>query len=114
MNIDLVVIYTNQLEECRAFYAGIGLHLEPEQHGRGPAHYAAVLTGGAVLELYPAGKRPATGCVRLGLTALAHDRHDLPPGRHTLTDPDGRTVILTIPEENPLRCVGLVSVGWCQ
>lgn len=67
MNIDLVVIYTNQLEECRAFYAGIGLHLEPEQHGRGPAHYAAVLTGGAVLELYPAGKRlPAPGPHRTG------------------------------------------------
>ncbi|MFG2894929.1 VOC family protein [Streptomyces sp. NPDC048248] len=101
MIIDLAVIYTNQLDECRDFYAGLGLDLVPEQHGNGPAHYAAVLAGGSVLELYPATNRPATGHLRLGLTAPAAGA-PLPAGRHTLTDPDGRTVVLTIPEENSM------------
>ncbi|MEV7522838.1 VOC family protein [Streptomyces sp. NPDC091371] len=96
MNIDLAVIYTERLEACRDFYGGLGLTLVPEQHGSGPAHYAATLADGGVLELYPAGKRPATGYLRLGLTASG-PVGELPPGRHTLTDPDGRTVVLTAP-----------------
>ncbi|RSS39770.1 VOC family protein [Streptomyces sp. WAC07061] len=89
MTIDLLVIYTNQLEECRDFYAGLGLVLVPERHGNGPDHYAATLADGTVLELYPATRRPETGYLRLGLTG------DSP---RTLTDPDGRTIVLTAPE----------------
>ncbi|MFD9081975.1 VOC family protein [Streptomyces erythrochromogenes] len=97
MGIDLLVIYTARLEECRGFYAGLGLDLVPEKHGDGPDHYAAVFADGAVLELYPATRRPETGYVRLGLTVAAHRAGDRPVGRHTLTDPDGRTVVLTVP-----------------
>lgn len=95
MTIDLLVIYTNRLDECRDFYAGLGLALVPERHGNGPDHYAATLADGSVLELYPATRRPETGYLRLGLTA---------PGRApaTLTDPDGRTVVLTTPEPSPM------------
>ncbi|MEU4353352.1 VOC family protein [Streptomyces virginiae] len=98
MTIDLLVICTTRLEECRAFYAGLGLDLVPEKHGDGPDHYAAAFADGGVLELYPATRRPETGYLRLGLTAPARDTEGRTPGRHTLTDPDGRTVVLTVPE----------------
>uniref|UniRef100_A0AAU2JLG6 VOC family protein n=1 Tax=Streptomyces sp. NBC_00049 TaxID=2903617 RepID=A0AAU2JLG6_9ACTN len=99
MIIDLAVIYTTRLDACRDFYGLLGLDLVPEQHGDGPAHYAATLADGGVLELYPATRRPATGYLRLGLTAPTHGPRFLPAGRHTLTDPDGRTVVLTVPRE---------------
>ncbi|MFE9462617.1 VOC family protein [Streptomyces virginiae] len=101
MTIDLLVIYTTRLEECRAFYAGLGLDLVPEKHGDGPDHYAAAFADGGVLELYPATRRPGSGYLRLGLTAPAPATGGRTPGRHTLTDPDGRTVVLTVPE--PIR-----------
>ncbi|MEU8778381.1 VOC family protein [Streptomyces sp. NPDC048606] len=96
MIIDLAVIYTDRLDACRDFYAGVGLDLVAERHGGGPEHYAATLADGGVLELYPAVRRPPTGYLRLGLTAPPHAAGALPPGRHTLTDPDGRTVVLTV------------------
>ncbi|MFE2555987.1 VOC family protein [Streptomyces sp. NPDC059352] len=99
MNNDLIVLYTEQLDACHAFYSGLGLTLVREQHGNGPEHYAATLAHGTLLELYPATRRPATGYLRLGLTAPA-SATSTPAGRHTLTDPDGRTVVLTIHEEN--------------
>ncbi|GII60836.1 hypothetical protein Skr01_09210 [Sphaerisporangium krabiense] len=95
ITLDLVVVYTDRLEEVRAFYAGLGLEFTGERHGQGPAHHAAVL-GSTVLELYPAGERPPTGRLRLGLTLSAGPPCPLPPGRHTLTDPDGRTVAVTV------------------
>ncbi|WP_240804196.1 VOC family protein [Streptomyces sp. A0592] len=94
----MLVIYTARLEECRGFYAGLGLDLVREKHGTGPDHYAATFAGGGVLELYPATRRPETGYMRLGLTAPPNSAGGRPAGRHTLTDPDGRTVVLTVPE----------------
>ncbi|MGW1144255.1 VOC family protein [Streptomyces sp. NPDC002454] len=94
--IDLMVIYTDRLDACRDFYADLGLVVIREQHGDGPEHYASTTLPGTVFELYPTSlRRPATGALRLGIT-LPH-----PPGRtpahRTLTDPDGRTVVLTVP-----------------
>jgi catechol 2,3-dioxygenase-like lactoylglutathione lyase family enzyme len=93
--LSLLVIYTERREECRTWYAGLGLEFVREKHGDGPEHDAATLADGCVLELYPAGTRGATGRIRLGLTlpARAHGRE---PGRYLLTDPDGRTVDLTV------------------
>ncbi|MFG2621837.1 VOC family protein [Streptomyces sp. NPDC048507] len=102
MTIDLLVIYTTRLEACRSFYAGLGLELVAERHGNGPEHYAVTFADGAVLELYPAAHRPPTGHLRLGLTAPAPAPADGEAGpgtgRHVLTDPDGRTVVLTVPD----------------
>ncbi|MFH8632456.1 VOC family protein [Streptomyces lydicus] len=96
MCIGLVVLYTERLEACRDFYAGLGLTFQRERHGEGPEHYAAVL-GEGVVELYPASSaRPATGSLRLGLVVSAKDaaaaRPARPAGRQIVTDPDGRTV----------------------
>ncbi|MFE2854858.1 VOC family protein [Streptomyces lavendulae] len=101
MTMDLLVIYTTRLEACRDFYGGLGLDLVRERHGNGPDHYAVTLADGGVLELYPATRRPETGYLRLGLTAPAGGPPAREPGRHTLTDPDGRTVVLTVPERAP-------------
>ena len=99
----LFVIYTEQLEACRTFYAQLGLHLVREQHGRGPVHYAAELGHGLVLELYPAtSAEQATGRLRLGLAVPAAVAHQV-GAKTTLSDPDGRTVAVTAVE--PIRYV---------
>jgi len=89
----LLVLYTPQLEECHRFYSDLGLDFTAEQHGHGPRHYAAILTDGTVFEIYPARPDRQTGALRLGL-AINGDTAtpELAPGRHLLTDPDGRTV----------------------
>ncbi|MFE0380511.1 VOC family protein [Streptomyces inhibens] len=94
MRAHLIVIYTERLEACRDFYAGLGLAFERERHGDGPGHYAAVLDDDVVLELYPVSPgRPATGSLRLGLCVEDASR---PAGRQVLTDPDGRAVDLLV------------------
>jgi catechol 2,3-dioxygenase-like lactoylglutathione lyase family enzyme len=89
----LLVLYSRRVEECRDFYADLGLSFTAEQHGQGPRHYAAVLADGVVFELYPARPDRETGAIRLGLvvTGVAATP-PLAPGRHLLTDPDGRTI----------------------
>lgn len=98
VRVSLLVLYTPRLEDCRRFYADLGLAFTAERHGRGPEHYAAVLPDGLVLELYPARDDRLTGALRLGL-GLAVDAEvtspPLAPGRHRLVDPDGRTVEIT-------------------
>jgi hypothetical protein len=94
VSVALLVIYTERLEECCEFYRGLGLEFAREKHGDGPDHYAAVLDGGAVLELYPAAEGEATGRLRIGLcvSGTTPEGADRPPRRRTCRDPDGRTV----------------------
>ncbi len=87
----LLVLYSTRMEECRDFYGGLGLDFAAERHGQGPGHYAAVLADGVVFEIYPARPDRRTGSLRLGL-AVNRSATTLAPGRHLLTDPDGRTV----------------------
>jgi hypothetical protein len=100
MHISLIVLYTDQLQECADFYISIGLPLQVEQHSNGPKHYAAEL-GATVFEVYPASdRRPPTGSLRLGFRVPEHAVGcGLPTGRHLVTDPDGRTVDLEITKE---------------
>jgi catechol 2,3-dioxygenase-like lactoylglutathione lyase family enzyme len=89
----LLVLYSPQMEACHRFYSDLGLEFSAEQHGQGPRHYAAILTDGAVFEIYPARPDRQTGALRLGLALNgATATPPLAPGRHLLTDPDGRTV----------------------
>ena len=91
--VTLLVLYTPQLEECRNFYTGLGLAFAAEQHGHGPAHYAAVLADGTVFELYPSRPGRQTETLRLGFAIEGKAANPpLDEGRHQLTDPDGRTV----------------------
>lgn len=94
--LTLIVIYTEAVQECRDFYTGLGLCFAREQHGTGPEHYAAVLAGGTVVEIYPATDRQ-TGPLRLGLAVQRSATHPrLDAGRHVLHDPDGRTIELYV------------------
>ncbi|XVQ89458.1 glyoxalase/bleomycin resistance/dioxygenase family protein [Microbispora siamensis] len=89
----LLVLYTDRMEECRTFYSALGIGFTREQHGNGPQHYAAVLPDDTVFELYPATSERRTGAVRLGFSvdgATCEPR--LKPGRHLITDPDGRVI----------------------
>ncbi|MGW1770395.1 glyoxalase/bleomycin resistance/dioxygenase family protein [Streptomyces sp. NPDC002104] len=96
LRVSLLVLYTPRLEECRRFYADLGLAFTAERHGRGPEHYAAVLPDGMVLELCPAREDRLTGALRLGLAVDTRAvRPRMAPGRHLLVDPDGRTVEVT-------------------
>ena len=89
----LLVLYCARLEECRRFYGDLGLSFTAEQHGQGPQHYAAVLAEGLVFELYPARPDRESGALRLGFTVSgAAATPSLAPGRHLLTDPEGRIV----------------------
>ncbi|MFV2198928.1 VOC family protein [Nocardiopsis sp. LOL_012] len=91
--VTLLVLYSERMEECRAFYTALGLDFAEERHGKGPRHYAAVLGDGSVLEIYPATGTRRTGALRLGLAVdAAAARPPLEPGRRVLTDPDGRKV----------------------
>lgn len=94
IRMNLLVLYTLRLEECRDFYSALGLTFTAEQHGQGPEHYAAIFEDGTVFELYPArsGRRP-TDALRLGLSVAGKaTKPELAPGRHLLTDPDGRNI----------------------
>lgn len=93
VGVTLLVLYSPRLEACRLFYGSLGLDFTEERHGNGPAHYAAVLAGGVVFELYPARPERRTDALRLGLVVDgAAATQPLAPGRHVLTDPDGRAV----------------------
>lgn len=71
--LNLMVIYTADLERTRQFYAALGLGFEREQHGRGPIHYAARL-GEVVLELYPATEASGVSdALRLGFAIAKLD-----------------------------------------
>lgn len=91
--INLLVIYTNQLDACRDWYTTLGLDFSREQHGTSPSHVAATAADGTVIELYPADSTPPTGQLRIGLNLPATDTYQA--GTHVLTDPDGRTIVLT-------------------
>lgn len=93
--VDSIVVYTTRVEVCREFYAGLGLEFTRERHGKGYEHYAAVLDDGGVFEIYPATPARVTGALRIGLIV---EGTGLPPGRRTLRDPDGRTVVVGPPE----------------
>ncbi|SNQ47461.1 hypothetical protein FRACA_190041 [Frankia canadensis] len=97
VQVNLLVLYGARLASCRDFYRNLGLVFEGERHGGGPEHYAAVLAGGTVLELYPAGAGTATGRTRIGLTVpLDSLRIALEPGDHVLRDPEDRVVDLHV------------------
>ncbi len=109
--LSLVVVYAHDLEAAREFYASLGLSLQPEQHGTGPRHYAAML-GGAVFEIYPERNGERKGDLRIGFQVASVDgviqrlrQRQVPilsepkestwGRRAVVEDPDGNRVELT-------------------
>ncbi|SKR42887.1 Uncharacterised protein [Mycobacteroides abscessus subsp. abscessus] len=109
MRLSLIVLYIPEptLDRVAKFYGAI-LDAAPvrEQHGSGPVHWSVSCPAtGLVIEVYPAGRRPATA-TRLewvGDAAAAAERlmdkaFALPEphgsGGWWVTDPCGNTVVL--------------------
>lgn len=108
----LLVLRTNQIERCLAFYRSLGITFVLEQHGTGPLHYAADVDG-VVFELYPLTAAQVLDApdVRLGFAVarlsstldelakaggvVTSKPKDGPWGlRAVVRDPDGRAVEL--------------------
>jgi catechol 2,3-dioxygenase-like lactoylglutathione lyase family enzyme len=109
--LNLIVLYTPQLEACRAFYETLGLYFSAEQHGSGPQHYACQW-GELVLELYPneaacqdkmtLGFRvESLEAVIAGLGQPASIKTNAQGCYLTVLDPDGRKIYLTETEVTP-------------
>jgi catechol 2,3-dioxygenase-like lactoylglutathione lyase family enzyme len=109
VSLNLVVIFSNDLQRSVEFYTSLGLTFTLERHGNGPEHFASEI-GGLVFEIYP---RPAdgenSGPARIGFRVASVDEalatlklrgvrvlsapHDSPWGRRAVvSDPDGRRV----------------------
>lgn len=111
IQLNLLVIKTNQVEKVHHFYQQLGLHFTHHRHGKGPLHYAAEMNG-LVFEIYPLPQASAEvdKSTRLGFTVQklaailpqldASAIISLPQQREwgytaLVKDPDGRKVELT-------------------
>ena len=123
VRLNLIVLYSPDIDRLRAFYTLLGLELEQEQHERGPLHYAAQ-AGETVVEIYPqsAVANADVSAIRLGfdvawidavLDSLLSAGGKLVTGPQetqrgivaVIRDPDGRKVELV--ESRPRRrCCG--------
>jgi lactoylglutathione lyase len=72
IELNLVVLYADDLQSARQFYSTLGCRFQLEKHGSGPEHYSAVL-GRTVFELYP-GNHRATGRTRIGFRVRSMDQ----------------------------------------
>jgi predicted enzyme related to lactoylglutathione lyase len=116
--LNLVVLFSPDLERTAKFYALLGIRFERERHGTGPEHLAARL-GSQVLEIYPQTGNGGVSEVRLGFEINSVDAAvnavRLVGGcvvsapqrgkwgyRAVLADPDGRRVeIVQSPNGKP-------------
>jgi lactoylglutathione lyase len=109
--LNLVVIYSRDVEAAKEFYGCLGMTFKPENHGSGPRHYAAEL-GTTVFEIYPCRSQSTEAALRLGFCLSSVDGalellqrqnakivsqpEDTPWGRRSVVkDPDGNKVELT-------------------
>ena len=111
MALNLVVLRSPDLVQAAAFYSRLGLQFTRHQHGSGPEHFAAELSGG-VFELYPlTADGPSTLGTRIGFSVPSLDTtiaalNDYPAAvisppkdsewgrRAVVADPDGHRVEL--------------------
>lgn len=109
--LNLVVLRSADMAGAAAFYSLLGLQFKRHQHGNGPEHFAAELSGG-VFELYPLSRdSPSTIGIRIGFSvpfldsaiaaltdypgAVISPAKDSEWGRRAvLVDPDGHRVEL--------------------
>lgn len=70
--INLVVIYSRDIELAKEFYNSLGLSFASEKHGSGPQHYAAVIES-LVFEIYPCRAGETASSVRIGFRVPSVD-----------------------------------------
>ena len=111
IGLNLVVLRSSDVERAAKFYSRLGLQFARHQHGKGPEHFAAEISG-SVFELYPlTGDGPSTLGTRIGFSLPCLDSAVaalsdfpgaviLPPKdsewgrRAVVVDPDGHRVEL--------------------
>ena len=103
--INLIVLYTSDLQKSKQFYETIGLVFVKEKHGIGPNHYACALDNGLVIELYPSNK---SGGGRLGfeVTNLQAVLEALGVGESYIkgmTKFSNNTVVIHDPDNRPVH-----------
>ena len=111
IGLNLIVIYSRNVEKAKHFYSQLGIIFDLEKHGSGPEHYSAKL-GSMVFEIYPCHDRTKSGATRIGFNVSSVDKVvyslrqfdttvltpacDSPWGRRAVVaDPDGNRVELT-------------------
>jgi lactoylglutathione lyase len=113
MHLSLLVLKTNQVEQVRDFYQGLGLAFQEEKHGNGPIHFSASIQD-TVVEIYPLPKavQQADTTTRLGFRIenlnatiqklkekggkVVSEAQETQYGYAAIVkDPDGRSVELT-------------------
>lgn len=109
-SLNLVVVYSLDMDAARDFYRLLGMSFVSEQHGSGPRHYAATM-GDMVFELYPRRDEIGATSLRLGFRVPSVDPlveqlqgrgirvvsppKDSPWGRRAVVeDPDGNRIEL--------------------
>lgn len=106
--LNLVVLRSSNPASLADFYSQLGLVFQQEQHGNGPAHFAAEMEG-SVLEIYPRRAEGAsTSGIRLGLTVphlsdlietlgdAVHSQRSTEHGlQAVIVDPEGHVLELT-------------------
>ena len=111
VQLNLIVLYSQDIERSKTFYEALGLQFAKERHGQGKDHYACEL-GSTVLEIYPlSAEQAAAPSTRLGFSVSSIDQvvvrlakvnhrpvtepRGSPWGRRAvLQDPDGHRVEL--------------------
>jgi len=117
ISINLVVIYSADIDAAHRFYSALGLVLNREKHGTGPEHYAAEV-GQTVFEIYPVSSPCPPDAVRLGFRVVSVDetlsklrqmnveiisapQESVWGRRAVVKDPDGRRVEISEPRATP-------------
>lgn len=114
MKLSLIVVYTKQLLEMKAFYESLGLSFKLEKHEDGPEHYYAKVADRIGLELYPANEGSIRPPHKLEFTSgnipdIVHNLikngwrehlgwRDSKRGSLYLVDPDGNELTLQPPQ----------------
>ena len=65
MDLNLLVLRTEEPQVLVSFYEALGLHFTREQHGNGPEHFSC-RTGSVALEIYPLLDSAPTASTRIG------------------------------------------------
>lgn len=96
--ITLRVIRAKNLDQTVKFYSDLGFEFKEEQHGNGPIHFAADISG-VIFEIYPAkAEEEADKTTRLGFSVgevEGIEFNESPWGKRAVVkDPDGRSVEL--------------------
>ncbi len=110
--LNLIVIWSDDMERSAQFYWSLGLTFTKHRHGNGPEHYACEANG-CVFEIYPRrSDKDSTASVRLGFRVKDVDnlaRELMVAGIKIVTEPAdsewGRRAVVEDPDGHRVELV---------